>query len=55
MRVTKVFEGEREIVTYNANTLNSLVAEQESEALPRKNGSNISSWFPSLRCERYRA
>ncbi|MBJ9976927.1 hypothetical protein IAE35_10650 [Pseudomonas sp. S75] len=36
LRVTKTFEGEEELFSYDANTLSSLVAEQEARAAAKK-------------------
>ncbi|MEG5266577.1 hypothetical protein TRP66_20025 [Pseudomonas sp. JDS28PS106] len=36
LRVTKVFEGEEEVFTYDANTLSRLIAEQEAKAAAKK-------------------
>lgn len=36
LRATRTFEGEEEIFTYDANTLSSLVAEQEAKGAAKK-------------------
>lgn len=36
LRVTKFFEGEEEVFTYDANTLSRLIAEQEAKAAAKK-------------------
>ncbi|ELK4784402.1 hypothetical protein [Pseudomonas aeruginosa] len=36
LKVTKTFEGDEEIFTYDANTLSSLIAEQEAKSAAKK-------------------
>ena len=36
LRVTKIYEGEEEMFTYDANTLSSLIAEQEARSAAKK-------------------
>ena len=54
LHVTKDFEGDVSVFIYDANTLSTLIAEQEAKKEAKKRNSNISMWSRSNPSSNYR-